>query len=312
MNPTTTATVSLALGAFLAMAAAPAAAGIYETAAHCFDGGATDSNQGATAHTVCGRGVAEFGPPYRVGGSYAEVLVTASLNDGRFKQGVKADANAYLQTDGPDKVLGARGYVNVIDADWFSVQALGINDTAVSGGRLVVNLRLLGTLNLTTGAGAADSWARLSYNVQLENEAGEVQRASGNRRLDSAGVQAVNQTLTIPVAWQADGRIDFALSLLAETQASVSSTGSAKSAASFGHSLQWLGIDQVTDANGVPVASFRAVNPVTGVDWGVPSPVPEPAAWLLLAGALPLVVGRCRRLRAAGRGVGGRAPAAAA
>jgi len=288
-------TAGFALASALALSTPVAATGIIETAAHCLDGGSIQSNQGSSVRATCSRGVSEPGPPYRIGATNAEALVTSSLGDNRYKQGVSAGAATILNTDGPDKLFGARAYVSVLDADWFTFNAVDINDVAIPGGRAVVNLRLRGSLLLSGGTDLSNSFSRLSYAVALENELGESSRARGDLRLDSPGVQAVDQEIAIPVTW--DGRIDFSMTLIAEVQAMVDRTGSAQGASSFASSLEWLGIDQVTDKNGAPVASFLAMNPETGVNWGVPSPVPEPAVWVLLGAALPMIALRCRQRR---------------
>jgi hypothetical protein len=61
----------------------------------------------------------------------------------------------------------------------------------------------------------------------------------------------------------------------------------------FSGSLDWLGISNVTDTSGTPVASFTAKTP-EGLDWAVA--LPEPAlGWLLLVPAGLAVAQRRRR-----------------
>ena len=50
----------------------------------------------------------------------------------------------------------------------------------------------------------------------LENKSGELARARGDLRLDSPGVQAVDQQIAIPVGWIAGDRIDFSMTMIAE------------------------------------------------------------------------------------------------
>jgi hypothetical protein len=294
MNPI--GSVGFALTSALALSTPLAATGLIETAAHCHDGSSIQSNQGSSVSATCSRGVSEFGPPYRIGGTNAQALVTSSLSGNRFKQGVSAAAATILSTNGPEKIFGAAAYVSVLDADWFTTHALDHTNLAITGGQMVVNLRLRGSL-LLSGVTDLDSFARLRHAVVLENKSGELAQARGDLLLDSPGVQAVDQQIAIPVAWLAGDRIDFSMTMIADGQALIDRTGSAKFASSFASSLEWLGIDRVTDENGVPVASFLAMNPETGVNWGVPSPVPDPAVWVLLGAGLPLVALRCRQRR---------------
>lgn len=303
MNPMRTGAAFSVLTSVLALST-PAAAGVFETAAHCLDGASVQSDQGSSPSASCTRGVSEFGPPYRFGATDAQALVTSSLGDDRFKQGVSANAKTILNAEAPDKLLGARAFVSVFDADWFTVSALSIHNVAVVGGRLFVNLRLHGTLLVSGGTDGSDSFSSISYAVELENGSGETSRATNDLRIATPGIQSIGQDISVPATWTADGRIDFSVKMIAVAQAFVDRTGAAQAASSFASSLDWLGIDRVTDQNGVPVASFLAINPDTGVNWGVTSPVPEPAVWLLFTSALPLIALQSRKRRRDSRACG--------
>jgi hypothetical protein len=60
----------------------------------------------------------------------------------------------------------------------------------------------------------------------------------------------------------------------ASLDAKLEASGNFDGIVEFGNSLEWQGITDVTDDAGNPVASFTAMSPDTGVDWGQPKASP--------------------------------------
>ena len=70
------------------------------------------------------------------------------------------------------------------------------------------------------------------------------------------------------VPWIRGQPIQIQMLANASLDALLEASGSFSGIVEFGNSLDWLGITSVTDDAGNPVASFTAMSPDTGVDWG--------------------------------------------
>lgn len=155
------------------------------------------------------------------------------------------------------------------------------NGTPVPGGFFSLSALATGTMGFTGFPLSNASQAVLDVSILV----GGVSAASGQFVIDPATpaagialpIAAVIpwvQGTPIPVVMQASFSGDLVLAVDGDVSLDVDFSGS----------LDWLGITEVTDDTGTPVASFTATTP-EGRDWVAPLPEPG-AAWLLAAAAV--------------------------
>jgi hypothetical protein len=192
-------------------------------------------------------------------------------------------------------IAQAAGRATLVDR--FETVATDAEGRPLSSGYMDINVLASGVVSLSgSGAGLSGvSSSQLRYRFELV-PGDEVE---GRVSIDYAASEAADAWLTQRWFWEAG--VPTSLTLEVETFASafMTGTGSAEAHVDFGNSLDWIGVTNVTDADGVPVASFRMVSADTGIDWGAyQPPVPEPATWGMLAAGLGLVGWAARRRNA--------------
>lgn len=215
------------------------------------------------------------------------------------KVGVVSSANASLQ------LLDAVGGMTVVQSagrakltDTFGAVAKDAAGNAVAAGYMDVDVLATGTMSFSgTGEGlSGSSYARISYIFDLQY-GGNVAKSF---MLTSPGTQPLSARLSHRIEWFAGDKIWLSMEVDAATNAFLFGNGTADAKVDFGNSLDWLGVRNVTDLNGVPVASYSMVSADSGIDWGVYTPaVPEPASWGLLLAGLGLTAAVARRQRRA-------------
>lgn len=215
------------------------------------------------------------------------------------KVGVVSSANASLQlldTVGGMTVVQSAGHAKLTDS--FGAVAKDAAGNAVTAGYMDVDVLATGTMSFSgSGEGLnGSSSARIHYTFELQY-GGTVAKSF---QLTAPGTQPLSARLSHRIEWFAGDKIWLSMEVDAATNAFLGGSGTADAKVDFGNSLDWLGVRNVTDLNGVPVASYSMVSADSGVDWGVYTPaVPEPASWGLLLAGLGLTLGVVRRQRRA-------------
>lgn len=255
---------------------------IISTDVSCIDNGTIMDADGGPAipSAHCEYSVNRTGIFRRVGNATAD----AAANAGFRSVGVLATAHAALDTNLPNN-FGGRASARAELRDVFIMDARQANGTPVLAGHLSVNLATTGLVMLT-GDGQADlSEATLQYTIVVGG-GGMTDLVQSFLGEPPQPVTAILPPIVVP--WQAGLPIDIVMSAFASVDANLTFTGWVDVSADFGSTLRWLGISDVVDANGLPVASFTALSP-DGADWGSFAPVPIPGAGVLLASALGIL-----------------------
>jgi hypothetical protein len=206
--------------------------------------------------------------------------------------GVKATAETDLQTNLPENFGAAVSASAALD-DVFIMDASFPNGTPVPSGFLQVNLVTTGFVNLDIVGSGQLSEAHLNYTLLVGGSSVAVNSIDF---MFFDGSQSVTAILNGVIPWTAGVAIPIHMEASASVDANLTFSGSVDASADFGNSLDWIGITNVTDESGNPVASFSALSP-EGLDWGVVVPIPA-AVWLFGSGLLGLV-GIARRKKAA-------------
>ena len=218
-------------------------------------------------HTASGSALTQIKAGYRRLG--IDSKATASLN----RVHDYMTASTIVQTTG-----------HAILVDKFDMVAKDAQGNRIAAGYMDVDIMASGVVSLSgSGAGLSGfSSAQLGYRIEMLS----ARHAEGQVSISYADSVPVDAVFSERWYWQ-DGATTLTMEVRAMTSAFMTATGSADARVDFGNSLHWLGVRNITDAGGVPVASFSMVSADTGIDWGVyTAPVPEPATWvLLLAGA---------------------------
>lgn len=183
--------------------------------------------------------------------------------------GVNATASADLQTNLPEN-FGATVTASAQVQDTFFMDAMLPDGTPVGNGFMQINAVTLGSISLNLGGNAQSSLfseANLNY---LLTVGGYAVASNQVNLLPGDGPQFVTAVLAVTLPWQRGLPIPILMTANASVNANLTFTGSVEAKADFGNTMRWLGISNVTDAVGNPVASFTALSP-EGRNWGTPS-----------------------------------------
>lgn len=198
--------------------------------------------------------------------------------------------------------FSARGRSTGSLADFFFVDALNDASVTVQEGTMVVNLLLSGSLQAwRADGGTASTRASLDYQIVVGSavEADQITRNAVST--PEGSLLPINRPISLFLPWTAGEPVSVTMVLIGDVFSEVSGTGIGQANFIFGNSLDWLGISDVRDANGDPVASFTAIGPTA--DWA--TPVPLPATLPAFVGMLTvLALFRRRGPRSIGSGPG--------
>jgi len=203
--------------------------------------------------------------------------------------GVSATATANLQTNFPED-FGATVSASARLEDLFFMDARLPDGTPVTSGFLDINVVTNGLVSLQSDGSDEFSTAHLDYLLVV----GQTSIATNWIDLFPGSSDVpVSALLTGTIFWQAGQPIQILMQASASTNANLTFNGTVNASADFGHTMEWLGITNVTDEFGNPVASFSALSP-EGLDWGSAA-VPLPAAVYLFASGLLLLLRLARK-----------------
>lgn len=189
-------------------------------------------------------------------------------------------------------IVQTTGHVTLIEP--LTMAAKDADGNAVGSGYMDVNVLASGVVSLSgSGAGLSGvSSSKLRYRFELAS-GGHV---DGNVSINYADSVPVDGLLTERWFWESGTSTSLTLEVETFTSAFMTGTGTADAHVDFANSLDWLGVRNVTDIHGTPVASFSMVGADTGVDWGkYQPPVPEPSTWGLMLAGLGLLGWTARR-----------------
>ena len=177
------------------------------------------------------------------------------------------------------------------------VGATDAQGNPVTSGYMDVNVLASGVVSLSgSGAGLSGvSSSKLRYRLEMSPGS----HVDGAFAINHADSVAADGLLTQRWFWESGASTTLTLDVETFTSAFMTGTGNADARVDFGNSLDWLGVRNVTDIHGAPLASFSMVSADTGIDWGAyQPPVPEPATWGLMLAGLGYVVWKgARRAR---------------
>ena len=286
----------------LALASSGHAAISFHTEAVCIDNGTVqDGIAGGlpVASAACSYSVNRSGLNRRAGSAEA----TAQAVAGARSVGVDVSVDAALGTAFPT-VFGANAIADARIEDTFIVTGTLPLGTPVSSGLMSISAIATGQIRLDTSGGASlNTQAFLHYVIAVGAGGTSQTEIFFLGDLAPGELRVVNVPFVIPaVPFLAGAAIPVSMTARAELTGELVDDGTIDARIQFGNSLEWLGISDVTDAAGTPLASFSALSPGTGVDWGAVPAVPEPAQWLTFACGLGMVLLARARRRRSGRG----------
>jgi hypothetical protein len=286
------------LGAWGFDPVAQAAQALFVEAVCIDDGAVQDGLEGGMAapHAACAYAVNRpAGFNRRVGSASADAQAIAGVRS----VGVDILVDAELSTSLPT-VFGGRAVAEARIDDTFIVTGNLPLGTPVGNGLMQINALAMGQIRLdTAGSVTVNTYALLHYGIAVGSESKSFSELVYIGDLQPGEIRAFNVPFLIP-AVPFLGHVSIPVSMFARAQilAELDDDGSVDGRVQFGNSLHWLGLSNVTDASGTPLASFSAVSGDTGVDWGAFVAVPAPAAWLsMLSSAALLGVATRRRSR---------------
>jgi hypothetical protein len=207
--------------------------------------------------------------------------------------------DATLQTRFPT-VFGGKAVAEARLDDLFVMTGVLPAGTPASHGLMNIDAVATGQIRLdTSGAASLNTEAFLHYVLSVGSSTISNTEIVFLGELAPGEVRTINVSFVIPaVPFVAGMAIPVQMSARAELVGELFDDGSVDGRIQFGNSLDWLGIANVTDTLGTPLASFAAISPDTGVDWGAVAAVPEPATWAMFLGGLAVVGLAVRRRRA--------------
>jgi hypothetical protein len=284
-----------------ALASGPSHAALeFHSDAVCIDNGTVQDGLAgglAVPSASCSYSVDRSGLNRRVGTAAADAQAIA----GARSVGVDVSVDATLATAFPT-VFGANASAAARIDDIFIMTGTLPLGTPVSNGLMHINAVATGLIRLdTSGAATLNTQAFLQYAIAVGAGSAVKTELVMLGDLEPGAVRTINVPFVIPaVPFIAGLPISVSMSARAELVGELENDGAVDARIQFGNSLDWLGITNVTDAGGTPLASFAAISVDTGVDWGAVAAVPEPAQWLLLACGLGIVLLARGRLPRAG------------
>lgn len=226
----------------------------------------------------------------------ATAKASARATGGPRRVGAETVAQASItgRQDSPQSV--ALATVQVRNEEFLKMQAVGPNGEPVLGGSMQVDLLASGSLTYSGSSLPLSSQGLLRLNFTAL--AGR--QVLGTEDLGLLLGQA-NAVVSVPISatipWTAGQGILVTLGVGARSELVLNKEANLTGTVSFGNSLDWLGVSNVRDANGNPVADFTLVDS-GGVLWGSRaeelSQVPVPGSLLLLAAAFGPLVRRIR------------------
>ena len=257
-----------------------------DSSATCIDNGVVRNQQSGAPSSSCTHQVSQGGFTPRQLDMDGTATAVAAFRSVGLDADAHIDQNAFIPLPATVSLTADASMQDVIVLD-----ASFPNGTPVPGGFFSLSAAATGTMSFTGFPLSNASQAVLDVSIVV----GGFAAGSGQFVIDPATpvtgialpIAAVipwTQGVAIPVVMQVGFSGDLVLAVDGDVSLDVDFSGS----------LDWLGITEVTDASGTPVASFTATTP-EGRDWV--SPLPEPGAVALL-GAGAAVLG----LRRLGRG----------
>jgi hypothetical protein len=282
----------LALLAAAATFAAPASAAFsFHAEAVCIDDGVVKQGiEGGIAapSASCSYSVNRGGLNRRAGSAAASAQGIA----GARAVGVEVAADATLADTFVPTVFGANALASARIEDIFIPIGTLPAGIPVSNGLMDIHAVATGQIRLDAqGAATINTRAFLNYAIAVGGAGTSATELVFLGDLAPGETRVINVPFVIPAVPFVNGlAITVQMAARAELFAELEHEGSIDGRIQFGNSLDWLGIANVTDAAGAPLAGFAAISPDTGTDWSTLSPVPEPAAWALLLGGLGAVL----------------------
>jgi len=298
-NRITLALSGCALALVIANAPGAQAAIAFQTEAICIDNGdVQDGIAGGlpVASAACSYSVNRSGLNRRVGSAEATAQAIAGVRS----VGVDVSVDTTLATAFPT-VFGARVIADARIDDSFVVTGTLPLGTPVGNGLMNINAVATGQIRLdTSGAASLNTRAFLHYVIAVGSGGTSQTEIVFLGDLAPGELRTLSVPFVIPaVPFFGGSPISVQMSARAELIGELTDDGAVDGRIQFGNSLDWLGISNVTDASGTPLASFSAISSETGVDWGAVTAVPEPAAWALFACGLGAVLVASARLSSA-------------
>lgn len=241
--------------------------------------------------------------PSAIGSGGASAFYEASFGRlrARASSAVQAPATLPFGFDFDSGTNGEAGF-----ADIFTINAPGLAGTT---GTLRVRLDISGSVT-SSASGEDDQFASISNADWLLNLSLGTQEGGFQQRYGGCGMTA-GQTAdcvlqgspfgiwtTEEITFTYGTPMELSLALFATTGGRSVEGGSYSASTNLSSTVRWLGLEDVLDANGVPVPAF-SVSSDSGTDWALP--VPEPAIVGLIAlGLTGLGFARSRRARVSG------------
>ena len=162
-----------------------------------------------------------------------------------------------------------------------------------------INALATGQIRLDTeGAVTVNTRALLNFGINVGGSSVSQVEMIFLGELEPGEIRFINVPFVISsVPFTGAAAIAIDMFARADLVAELTNDGSVDGRIQFGNSLEWQGITNVRDSAGNPAASFSALSPGTGTDWGAVTPVPEPRAGLLMIVSGVLVLAALRRQR---------------
>jgi len=254
----------------------------FSSAAECNAGLGRITNSGPMPAANCSQ--EQFIP----GGPGQSVTITAdaSARSNWGQQRIGVHAEALVSMSRPAGLFHASATTMIHLTDEFNIEALNTGGLSVDSGTLTATMLVVGSLqSLAVATPTAVTGARLDFDLRVGDSAPIVDTLL----LTPSSFASFAIPVVINASWVSGQPILVDMTAVATAVAEATGENGVQSIAQFGNSLEWGGIQQVLDEQGMPVASFTALSP-DGVNWASPAVVPLPAAAWLFGSALGWLV----------------------